>query len=247
MPGRLRLRLAALAAEEYRDEITGRLNSDTRIKDVFIRTSCLSLTITYEPDALSIEEILALLDADRRPPVPAQQDLPPACEPEAAATRIPEERQEAEVETPEDEGEVVSVEATASPGREEAAVLAAEPQPSDEPSMEQDIAYGGMVVSEGDTEGMETTADQPAPAETTGSDSYLVHAEVVEAAAGETNTRARPPEPEPEPEPEIERKRTPARSRYTTGKKIAGKIEPVPEPKKRRRKEKAGAAIPEKS
>ena len=129
LPGRLRLRLAALACDEYRRGVRETLLSEKRIKAVDIAVVARSITITYQPGSLTLDEILSLLDPERRIAGTAPEESAPVEAP-AVEARVPE----AEPERVEPESVAGVVEASVVEDRDAVATFPPHTEPPAKPA-----------------------------------------------------------------------------------------------------------------
>ena len=72
LPGRVRVRMPALASDGYRRELVEKLSKDDRISDQRVSSACNSVIVSYDANRIQIEDLLSLLSGEKssKPPKP---------------------------------------------------------------------------------------------------------------------------------------------------------------------------------
>ena len=74
LPGRVRVRMPALASDGYRRELVEKLSKDDRISDQRVSSACNSVIVSYDANRIQIEDLLSLLSEEKssKPPKPRE-------------------------------------------------------------------------------------------------------------------------------------------------------------------------------
>ncbi|MCP4575987.1 MAG: hypothetical protein GY846_06860 [Deltaproteobacteria bacterium] len=92
LPGRVRVRIPALASDGYRRELVRKLSKDDRISDQRVSLASNSLIINYDPLCIQTEDLLSLLSGEKssKPSKPGKSPSSKAGKPKVSKKVSPE-------------------------------------------------------------------------------------------------------------------------------------------------------------
>jgi len=96
LPGRVRVRIPALASDGYRRELVAKLSEDDRISDQRVSLASNSLIINYDPLCIQTEDLLSLLSGEKssKPSKPGKSPSSKVVKPKVSKKAAPEKSTE---------------------------------------------------------------------------------------------------------------------------------------------------------